>query len=214
LYQDVFDLTPATKILLWLVLAIGIHQFDLYLLAVTTAPVVLKLFFARETGAWIMLRRSRWLLLSLLGVYAFATPGDPLFPAWGFLSPSLSGLESGLAQAWRLALLLSTLALLMRSCPRERLLSGIYQLLRPLRLLGVTPERIAVRLWLTLHYVQHQEAARGDNKSFYSWWHELRSATELTSDAPSMVSLELFPFTWRDATALLIAALLLGLLPW
>lgn len=212
MYHDALDLNPATKIMLWLALAVGIQKFDLYLLAMTTVLTVPTLLYARVSRAWIMLRRSRWLLLSLLVVYALATPGDPLFPSWGSLSPSRSGLEDGLAQAWRLALLLSTLALLMHGCPRESLLSGIYQLLRPLRVFGIVPERIAVRLWLTLRYVE-QETERGD-KDFRAWWNEIRRATEPGPDAPSQVSLELFPFSWRDAVALLTATLLLGLLPW
>jgi energy-coupling factor transporter transmembrane protein EcfT len=214
LHSYAFELNPATKILLWLALAVGIQRFELLQLAVTSIPTALILLFVRPTGAWVMLRRSRWLLLSLLVIYAFATPGEPMFPQLGTLSPSFQGLQGGLAQAWRLSLLLSTLALLTHSCPRETLLSGIYQLLRPLRIIGVNPERIGVRLWLTLRYAQHRETERSAKNDLHSWREELRSATEPTSDAPAQVSLELFAFTWRDATVLTTAALLLGLLPW
>jgi len=112
-------------------------------------------------------------------------------------------------QAWRLALLLVALALLLRSCPRESLLSGLYALLRPFRAIGLRPERVAVRLWLTLHYAQQQSRQR-----MQAWRDELRVALDPAPNVALHVTLELPAFTWRDAMALVLAALLLGAAWW
>ncbi len=199
-------INPATRISIWLGFAVTVQAIGPSTLLLVTLLSVAALMAMRVTGALTMLRRTRWLLLSLLLIYSFATPGDPALPALGFLSPSLQGLHSGIVQAWRLALLLAALALLLHACSRENLLSGIYILLRPLRPLGLDPERVAVRLWLTLHYAEQQP-----RKNILSWWHDLRATTEPAPDTATHVNLELPSFTWRDGLALSLVALLIGL---
>lgn len=201
---------PATKILLWLGFALAVQRLDFAMLALLSGLVIFLL--ARLDGvveAWVMVRRARWLLLSLSLIYAFATPGDPVFPGWGAFSPSLQGLRDGALQAWRLSLLLVALALLLQSCSRESLLSGLYVLMRPFRVMGLNPERIAVRLWLTLHYAQQQTGQK-----MQDWRDELRHALEPAPHAPLHVKLEVLAFTWRDGIALALATLLLGGISW
>lgn len=202
-------LHPATKILLWVSLAAVLPWLaPLQLLACSLALVVsLQLIGAAEF--WKLLRRSRWLLLSLLLIYAFATPGNPLLSALGLFSPSREGLHSGALQAWRLTVLLSALALLLAATPRDQLLGGIYVLLRPLRPLHVNPEAVAARIWLTLHYAE-QGAVHGQGP----WHRRLQQALEPPAAAADKgrVVLQLEPFSWRDPAALLLALLLAGYL--
>lgn len=201
---------PATKILLWLALAIALQSLDF--IALTSLSIVMGgLFLAgRNLGAVLrMVRRVRWLLFSLLMIYAFVTPGDMVFPALGVWSPSLQGLHDGALQAWRLVLLVSALGLLLQSCPRENLLSGLYVLMRPFGFLGLNAERVAVRIWLTLEYVEQQP-----RRTIQGWWDELRSTLDPAPGAATHITLELPAFTWRDAVALALTAPLLGLALW
>lgn len=201
---------PATKIMLWLMFAFAVHVLDFSILALVSVLAMLWLALVEGLSEGLfMLRRARWLLLSLSLIYAFATPGDLLFPVLGAFSPTFQGLRGGAMQAWRLALLLVALALLLRSCPRESLLSGLYALLRPFRAIGLNPDRVAVRLWLTLHYAQQQA-----RQKMQTWREELRSALDPAPNVALQVSLELNVFTWRDAMALALATLLLGLALW
>lgn len=204
-----FKLNPATLILMWLEFAVALHWLDLPMLATLSAGTAVALGATRQTGAMRMLRRARWLLLSLMLIYSFATPGDAAIPALGTLSPTLQGLRAGGMQAWRLALLLALLALLLHACPRETLLNGIYTLLRPFRLLGVNPERIAVRLWLTLSYAEQQP-----KRDFRAWWQELQANNEPDHTAFGHISVERTPFTRNDLWALLIALLFLVVAAW
>lgn len=143
-----------TRILALLLLAVAVQfmrlavltPFGLLLAAIALlrTPLLLK----------TMLYRSRWLLLTMLLIFAFTTPGEYL-PNWPFaVAPTYEGLTSGLLQAARLAVMLTGLALLLGATSREELMAGIYLLLRPLGLLGLAPERFTARLWLTLHYVE------------------------------------------------------------
>ncbi|MEW5942815.1 MAG: hypothetical protein AB1710_03055 [Pseudomonadota bacterium] len=200
-------LHPATKILLWLMLAVAIQWLRMPSLLALSLLLGLLLAAARASGFGRLLRRTRWLLLSLLLIYAFATPGDPLLPSLGAASPTAQGLEAGGMQAWRLAMLLAGLSLLLAACSRNDLLAGLYLLLRPFSFLGLDAEKFAVRIWLTLHYAE-QERAKGAGE----WWLKLRSALAPAPGELESVTLEAGRLTWRDAAALLLAVALIILL--
>jgi energy-coupling factor transport system permease protein len=160
-----------------------------------------------------LLRRTRWLLLSLFLVYALATPGEPLAPYLGDFSPSREGVEAGLVQALRLFAVLATLARLLAATPRSDLLKGLYFLLRPLCRLGVDAGRIASRLWLTLHYA---EDAPSVGREGWRAWLRAELATlgeERRGAGEDVVELEIPPFSKFDFMALAAAAAVaLGLL--
>lgn len=112
------------------------------------------LFYYQADGFWRLLRRVRWLLLSLLLIYAFNTPGEYL-RSWPFeLAPTYEGLSAGLLQSAKICIMLAGLALLLATTNRESLIAGFYLLSTSLRVLKLNPERFAARLWLTLHYVE------------------------------------------------------------
>jgi energy-coupling factor transport system permease protein len=101
-----------------------------------------------------MLYRMRWFLLSLLIVYGWFTPGPPLIGEEGArfaaLWPSRAGLSAGLLRAALLAGIVSGANLLLRTTTREQLLIAVYGLARPLAPLGISRERIAVRMVLVI----------------------------------------------------------------
>ena len=105
-----------------------------------------------------LLRRLRWLLLSLLVVYGWFTPGAALWPALGAGAPTIEGLSEGLQRASALLLIALAAQLLMGSIARPQLLAALYWLALPLRVLGLSRERLALRLVLTLDAVPHLAA--------------------------------------------------------
>ena len=151
-----------------------------------------------------LLHRTRWILVSLLVIYAFATPGMYVFPQAGSLSPTMEGLRAGALQIWRLTVLLAALALLLRTTDMTSLLSGLYTLMKPLKPIGVNAERIAVRLWLTLRYA---ETRRG-NAEGKAWIERVRDALEPGTEIAETLRLEVRPFIWSDW---LVLALALGM---
>lgn len=105
-----------------------------------------------------ILRRLRWLFLSILVVYVFFTPGRLLWPELSS-GPTYEGLAQGGLRVAVLILLVLAVNWVIDTTEQNRLLAGILWCLRPLSILGVSPERLAVRISLTLEAVQ---ALRGD----------------------------------------------------
>ncbi len=122
-------------------------------LAVATATAFL--FYPVRAEGWRLLRRTRWLMAVLLLTYAYSMPGAMLWPPLGWASPSLVGMEQGAWRVGRLVLLLAGLSVLLAYTARPRLIFGLYVLAIPLTWLGFDRRAFAVRLGLTLDYVEH-----------------------------------------------------------
>lgn len=99
-----------------------------------------------------MTLRLRWLLLAILLVYGWWTPGNELFPFMGAWSPTSEGVFTGLLRIFSLLLIVAAVHLLLQLTSRSELLPAIMQAIRP-----VTTEtarsRLAVRILLTLEAV-------------------------------------------------------------
>lgn len=151
-----------------------------------------------------LLRRTRWIMLSLLLVYAWSTPGQPILEAFGTFSPSREGLGDGVLQLARLLCALAGLAILLDRLHRQQLIAGLYTLSAPLQLIGVSRERFAVRLALTLHYAE-VAMVHGTR----TWQDSLRSLFEAPGNTDKQLALALYRFTFRDGLLIGIALLLL-----
>lgn len=197
-------LHPATALVLWLFFVIWLEFAQPHWLGITAIVLLPWLRGAAFTLLVSYLRRIRWLLLSLLLIYAYTVPGESLLPALNGFSPSLPGLQHAGLRSARILLLLATLVLLMTHVSRAHLLLGVYRLLRPLRWLHIDDERIAVRLWLTLHYA---ETAIGNAQEIpiKQRLEELRSTDVLPASAISQIELADPGAGWIDYLCLLLA---------
>ena len=196
---------PASLILIWLVFAFCVPWLRP---AELSAIVLLFSLLLRHSAHYLkLLRRSRWLLISLILVYAFVTPGVAAVAVLGAYGPSREGLLSGGLQALRLLAMLATLALLLAAAPRDRILAGLYFLLRPFALIGVDADRVAARIWLTLRYAEEAESSRSG-----AWRERLQAALHGSGHKTVGIELEIGCLSWPDYAALLCAALALGLL--
>ncbi|MFN2337915.1 MAG: hypothetical protein ABR544_02965 [Gammaproteobacteria bacterium] len=111
-------------------------------------------------GLFIMVRRIRWLLLSILVLYGWWTPGDPLWDGFGDHGPSLEGLRQGGARVGVLLAIVAAVHWVMSVTERDALLAAVMAFTAPLRWLGINHERLAVRILLTLEVVPRvQEVA-------------------------------------------------------
>jgi energy-coupling factor transporter transmembrane protein EcfT len=151
-----------------------------------------------------LLRRTRWILFSLLLIYAYTTPGTALWAQLGIVSPTREGLLDGLLQLGRLLSVLSGLAILLELLPQTQLISGLYSLAYPLRWLGLSRERIAVRLALTLEYA---ESAMRDTAS--DWRSTINAAMQPSTDRTEHIELRLQAFGVIDILVLATSAVVL-----
>lgn len=102
-----------------------------------------------------LLRRSRWLLLTMLVMFGWLTPGTPLAYIPGASEEGLLFAAENLA---RLLIALSVVALLLKALAPAELVAGMRSALAPLALLKMPRDRIAVRLALTLNEVEASRA--------------------------------------------------------
>lgn len=147
---------PVARILLWCGWAVAVERVAAPQLAVLAVAAATAFLFAPARSQLLrLLRRTRWLMAVLLLTYAYALPGAALWPELGWASPGVEGLRQGALRAGRLALMLAGLAVLLAYTPRARLIYGLYALAKPLTWLGFDRRAFAVRLGLTLDYVEH-----------------------------------------------------------
>lgn len=146
------NIHPTALLLAWIAFAAAMPWLDAPALAAASVMSGWGVWLAGFEACWPLLRRTRVLLIALVTLYALATPGAPLIPGWTL--PTYEGVQAGMMQAWRLLLMIVALALILTRLAREQWLAGIYGLLLPFKPLGLPLDRIAVRLWLTLHYAE------------------------------------------------------------
>ena len=153
---------PAVFIVLWLVLVVALQSLAGAALLLGGTPLLLLASFLSAVRLRVLLYRTRWIMMSLLLIYSYATPGVAVWAALAQLSPTAEGILDGLLQLSRLAFALAGLVILQSSLSQPQLISGLYSLSYPLRYLGLSRARVAVRLALTLHYAEsslHDTAA-------------------------------------------------------
>jgi energy-coupling factor transporter transmembrane protein EcfT len=195
---------PAAQILSWCLLVATLQFLTLEILLATAGFVVASALLLSSRKLMQLLRRTRWIMLSLLLVYAYTTPGKPLIEAFGMFSPVREGLSDGVLQLARLLTAIAGLATLLERLYRQELIAGLYTLFLPLRLIGISRERVAVRLALTLQYA---EAAM--LREARTWQDSLRSMFEPHDENNRQMELTLYRFGASDGLLVGFALLLL-----
>jgi energy-coupling factor transport system permease protein len=147
-----------------------------------------------------LIKRMRWLFLSLLLVYAYATPGEYLAFLPLNVAPSFEGLHLGLMQIAKLLIAVASLSALFASASKSQLMAGLWTLLSPLRLVGLNVERFTVRMLLTLHYVE-QMAVQTRLKLDFSQLDKLALAPDEPGATLPLI-LAQPAFTWFDKAML------------
>ena len=189
----------AARILLWCGWAIGVELVALpilNILAVVSATAFV--FGPYRRAAWCLLYRSRWLMLVLILTYAYTLPGNPLWSAWGSWSPTQQGVSAGAVRVLRLCLMLVGLAVLLVSTPRIRLIYGLYVLLRPMEWLGFDRCAFAVRLGLTLEYIERQPPGG----SLQQWLAQLKQPVHPDIE-PTVYRMQTERWRWHDSVLIL-----------
>jgi len=196
---------PAAQILTWCFLVAAIQVLNLAALFAAAVPVLLFALALSRHKFVQLLRRTRWVMLSLLLIYAFSTPGEPLFEVLGVFSPSREGSVDGVLQLTRLLAALAGLAILLDRLHRQALIAGLYTLFAPLRWIGLSRDRVAVRLALTLHYAEVTMLRS------MSWQGTLHSLFEPHGETARQMELPQYRFGIVDALLLIVASTLLWL---
>lgn len=195
---------PAAQIMAWCLLVVILQALALDMLLIAAGLIFLCTFALSGHKFIQLLHRTRWIMLSLLLIYAYSTPGQPLLDTLGIFSPNREGLIDGVSQLTRLLAALAGLAVLLDRLHRQQLIAGLYTLFAPLQWIGLSRERLAVRLALTLHYAEAAMLRRSGR-----WQDTLNSLFEPHDETTRHMELPLYRFGVSDALLLGFALLLL-----
>ena len=141
---------PATLLAGWGLFVLLVQQLPVAGLGALATVVLLMALRRAPARTRSLLRRARWLLLSIVLLFAFSTPGRPL--AAGV---TVEGLELAGEHGLRLVLLLASLAIVHELVGNGGLLAGLHLILAPLASWRRLRERIVTRLLLVLDYVEN-----------------------------------------------------------
>ncbi|MFI4981633.1 MAG: hypothetical protein ACHQIO_14900 [Nevskiales bacterium] len=201
-------LHPASLLLGWLSLALALQWLSLPALATVAGLILPAALWYSRPRFLLLLRRARWLLLSIALLFALATPGEALPGLAGTLGLSDAGCALAAAHALRLTLLLALLALLLDHLGIPALISGLYLLLAPFGEMRARA-RIALRLMLVLEYVEENRQVKGQ-RHWQDWFNPLPPVAEY---AP--IELKVAPLHGGDYALMMLAlAGLAGMLWW
>ncbi len=165
-----FTLHPVIRVVGFLVIGSSLALGGTPELLLASVVLACLYLFVRRTeehgsqsqGLWRMLRRMRWLFLSLLIIYFWFTPGQPLLPLYGM--PTREGIAAGVVRVASLVMLVAAVHLLLCTTSREQLVTAIHWLARPLTILGLSADRLALRIVLTLENVVEAQHLLGQYK--------------------------------------------------
>lgn len=154
---------------------------------------------------WVLTRRSRFLFLAVVALYAFATPGSRLWVELANVSPTREGVQLALEHSFRLAGLLAVVAMLLERLDRAQLLGGLLSCLAPLRLVGIRPERAAVRLALALEMATESSPPG-------AWRQWLRADDSMQNAEIQPIEVALKPWNTADGLVLAVMIVLMELI--
>lgn len=185
---------PAVILLVWLfcVSAVQVLPAGALAFAVLAALAAGALLALQRTRR--LVRRVRVLLAAIFILFAWFTPGEAWLADFPRLSPTREGLALALEHGGRLLAVVCCVALLLEALPPARLVAGLHVLCRPLGWIGISPERLALRLLLVLHYV---ESVGGHHAHDWKTW---LLETDVSEVAPLALRRE--RYGWADAVAI------------
>jgi energy-coupling factor transporter transmembrane protein EcfT len=147
---------PASQLTLGLAVLLAASSRNGMELFLAFSLLTVVALFAARSHLSLLVRRSRWLLLAMLLMFGWLTPGTPL-P--GIPGASREGLLLAADNLERFLIALAVVALILSALPPVQLVAGIRSLLAPLVPLHISRDRIAVRLALTLQEVESSRHA-------------------------------------------------------
>lgn len=198
---------PAVQILIWILIATALQVAQPGILLPVCAVLLIGASQWAHGRLMKLLSRTRWVMISLLAIYAWATPGDAVWEGLAAWSPTREGLLDGAVQLLRLIGALAALAILLSRLSQQQLIGGLYALAYPLQGFGDLRTRLAVRLSLTLRYAEQLWVERKAD-----WRAELEAClTPVQTQSATVIEIERMSFHWRDTLYLAFAgAFLIG----
>lgn len=124
--------------------------------------------------AWRMLKRLKWLFLSLFLIYAWMTPGAPLVTDWPFM-PSREGLLISFERIGMLVLMVFLVDVFITHTERQDLIGGLYLFFKPLARVGINVKQLVLRAYLTMQAINVTSPEKPDIRPEFRAWARVMS---------------------------------------
>lgn len=200
-------LPPAAWLCGWVCLLLLLGVMPAPLLGALACLLLPLLLVWRASVVWSVFKRMRFLLLSLLLLFGWSTPGDALWPTvW---SPTREGVQIGALHALRLLIAVWLVRTLWLRYGRDAMLGAFYQLCAPLARIGLPADTLALRLGLTLYH-----AERLASEPVAGLWRTLHALLQpgMAVAGPDTVQLHLYRWRARDYSFVAACVILTGFL--
>lgn len=161
---------PVIRIVSFLILAGFVAFGGVYDIALGFLMVLSVILYRRLQSIELstrIIKRMRWLFLSILIVYLWFTPGEPLLPIESDFMPTLQGLQTGLLRVLSLMLIIFAVNYFISTIARHRLVQAIIWLLYPLNWIAIDTRQLALRIALTLELIPRVQQMVLDVKQHY-----------------------------------------------
>ena len=161
---------PVIRVVCFLVLAGFVAFGGVYDLALGFTIVVSVILFKRLQSLELsirIIRRMRWLFLSILVVYLWFTPGKPLVSSVHPMMPTVEGMQMGLLRVFSLILIVLAVNYFVSAIARNKLVEAIMWLLYPINWFGIDHKQIALRIALVLELIPRVQHIVLDMKQQY-----------------------------------------------
>lgn len=194
---------PASLLLAWGCMVVLLQRLPFEsLLPISLSAVAVACLLAKPLFL-SMLRRTRWLFLTLFVLFSTMTPGVFVPAPWSLGIVTQEGLFAAAEHLLRLAAMLALVAILLDTLEQRAIVAGLFLLLRPFDACGIDCERISVRLLLVLDQVAADR----------SGWRQLLRQPILGTGTTS-ICLHVAPLQSRDVVlgGVAAVAMILGLL--
>lgn len=162
----------------------------------------LLLIYLKNNHFYRLMKRLKWFYLVMFLIFVFNTPGQHV-ANWPFaFMATYEGLEMGLMQVLRIALVLAVLSIILKQNTKQQFISGLYFLMKPLSCLGLDVQRFSARLWLTLHYVELKQASGNEVSVIKGLAGRLEQAFVEGDEDDVVIEFVRPMFTWLDCCAI------------
>lgn len=198
-----------TQLIAFFLFALLVNIWNLNALLCLMGIQLVFLLILNNSHFFRLMRRLKWFFLVMLLIFVFNTPGEHI-AHWSFsLKPTYEGLQMGAEQVLRVAVMLAAISIVLTHNTKQQLISGLYFLLQPLTYFGFDVQRFAARLWLTLHYVDLQQAREEKPRSASNLTQYLNAVfvDETHDDVP--IVLDNPKQTWADYAVISTMVLML-----
>jgi hypothetical protein len=151
---------PVIRILCFLILVTFLarmHLPEMLVLSFCFFVFAFKNFTEHMRVLFRFVMRLRWFWLSILLLYSFM-PLDSTEVGTQSLAPHLAGLWEGLLRCFSLLLVIMYFVVLVHPIALVQLRQAWYWLMRPLKIIGIAPDLISLRIALSFHAVRELQA--------------------------------------------------------